>query len=600
METNKAEIDINKIEEFENEEFEDSEMETRALKYLTADIVIYGGSFAGCAAAMKASEISPDKSIVLIITDPIPYKLVSGYRKIKYTTKSLGGIGTVGGQNYFDIRYWSHSGTSTLAQAGSFPSWLNYEGQAYNTENMSNKLAYDLEYGSNGNINILAAYDIDDFETQNNPYRITSIYIKGIKRNTNTNYVEFSGTTRVKVTGTVFVDASEDGKLTRIVNFGGTTGRYDWPAGKLDTGETVSDGQARQQAATLMFKITNVSAPSAPDPGSNSKTVGHVTYTFKNGLAMLAYSDRVVYKDSQSAFYSFNEDTNVKNAGFALKPFNMARDGANTDEWWINALLVFNVDGRACKRDEGNSSIYPQDMRSDYRDVDEAYADAVGFINNNKSYIENALRSYTGLGTTVEIVTDEEENAIVGDVLYLRETVHMAIYSYNRANGTEETNYQLGSTECNWSGEIPTGGYDTGNYSTRIGLNYYWSDINAYKRADLQNTSGAYIWGEEIGQILRPDMWVTGSTPLNPVYVPYNALTTKYVANLLIPGYAVGASSFAWSECRVIPNLCVLGDAAGVAAGYAVNNNKHPLQFTSTDITAVQNLLVTLGARINK
>ena len=78
-------------------------------------------------------------------------------------------------------------------------------------------------------------------------------------------------------------------------------------------------------------------------------------------------------------------------------------------------------------------------------------------------------------------------------------------------------------------------------------------------------------------------------------------LTTNYVANLLIPGYAAGASSYAWAEMRVFPNLCILGDAAGVAAAYAVNNNKHPLYFSSSDIAAVQTTLTnTCNARLEK
>ena len=42
---------------------------------------------------------------------------------------------------------------------------------------------------------------------------------------------------------------------------------------------------------------------------------------------------------------------------------------------------------------------------------------------------------------------------------------------------------------------------------------------------------------------------------------------------------------------RVFPNLCVLGDAAGAAAAYAVNNNKQPLYFSNSDIAAVQSIL---------
>ena len=60
---------------------------------------------------------------------------------------------------------------------------------------------------------------------------------------------------------------------------------------------------------------------------------------------------------------------------------------------------------------------------------------------------------------------------------------------------------------------------------------------------------------------------------------------------MLIPGYAVGASSYAWAEMRVFPNLCVLGDATGAAAAYAVNNNKQPLYFPNSDIAAVQSIL---------
>ena len=132
-------------------------------------------------------------------------------------------------------------------------------------------------------------------------------------------------------------------------------------------------------------------------------------------------------------------------------------------------------------------------------------------------------------------------------------------------------------------------------YATRIGLNYYWSDINAYKFEDMKK-NGEYIWGGAIANKLRDDLHtstypVDDNSPHYPAYIPYNALTTNYVANLLIPGYAVGASSYAWAEMRVFPNLCVLGDAAGAAAAYAVNNNKQPLYFSNSDIAAVQSIL---------
>lgn len=60
------------------------------------------------------------------------------------------------------------------------------------------------------------------------------------------------------------------------------------------------------------------------------------------------------------------------------KPFNMAQDGPGSDEWWVNMLLVFNVDGRAYNRDlTGDTSyLFPSDMRSDYKTVDDAWVAA--------------------------------------------------------------------------------------------------------------------------------------------------------------------------------------------------------------------------------
>lgn len=144
--------------------------------------------------------------------------------------------------------------------------------------------------------------------------------------------------------------------------------------------------------------------------------------------------------------------------------------------------------------------------------------------------------------------------------MYLRETVHLAKDKAAITNGTKDTDYQLTAVTCNKAGATPTTGQDIANYKTRIGLNYYWSDINAYQFKDLMDASVSYIWGAEIESQLRPDLGITGSTPVNPVYIPYSALVTGYVANLLVAGYAAGMSSFAWAEGRVIPNLCVLGE----------------------------------------
>jgi hypothetical protein len=49
-----------------------------------------------------------------------------------------------------------------------------------------------------------------------------------------------------------------------------------------------------------------------------------------------------------------------------------------------------------------------------------------------------------------------------------------------------------------------------------------------------------------------------------------------------------------------LPNLTVLGDAAGAAAAYAVNNGKHPLYLNANDIANVQSMLRQVNAKLDK
>lgn len=527
-----------------------------------ADIVIYGGSFAAAAAAAKAAACAPNKSVVVIIPDPEP---------------AFGSIGTIGGQNYFDIR---RSGVYTK---GSFSDFFAEQGQFYNTDTMANYL-YTYVKSNRSNVTIYYSYDIKSFSAASSPYRITQVTICEIYRNSSSGYVVWGSKTET-VTGKVFIDASDDGRLARIANSACTVGRYDWPAERLDPDERGSTGKARQQAATLMFKVRDVDHTVIDNDMTFVYDKDHGTYGCYGGSTTYQSNDKVI---------SFNEAPASK--GYAIKPINAAQNGKGSSEWWVNCLLVFNVDGRAYERDK-NTSFYPTDIRSDYKTVDQAWANARKFLKNSSAFL-TALKQFPGFGN-VKLVLDSSGMPVVGSVLYLRETIHMACNSGLRGNGTEDTNYYLTATACNKAGAVKGSGDDAKNYATRIGLNFYTSDINAYQVGDMKD-NGKYIWGVDVGKKLRPNMGVADRTPLNPVYVPYAALTTNYVANLLIPGYAAGIASFGWSECRVIPNLCVLGDAAGVAAAYAVNNGKQPGQLTATDISAIQKTLLSYGACLEK
>ena len=538
-------------------------------------IVVYGATMAGVAAAAKAAKNAPSATIHLIVPDPVDYN---------GNGCCLGAIGTVGGQNFFDIG-WKDVLARTYYTNGSFKWWCGQMGQHYNVDAMSDLLKRDLtkaEYG--GRIKIHYAYDITGIGWESS--HITEVRLKRIFRDTDGTVKWDEKADTLTNAGDVFIDASESGRLTRMSNFGGTVGRYDWPASLLDSDERGSNGKARQQVATLMFKVKNFDRFKADD---DELTAGDKD---NNGVYSATGGTRA-YK-TNTKILNFNNTHGPE--GFALKPFNMAQDGPGSDEWWVNMLLVFNVDGRAYNRDlTGDTSyLFPSDMRSDYKTVDDAWVAARKVLDYPD--LLPALRSFLGF-EGADLVRDKNGDPVVGNSLYLRETIHSAFSSSDRANGTEDTNYALSAKDFWNPGATKNTGNDSRHYAKRMGLNYYGLDINAYKFEDLKQ-NGQYIWGHEVTEAARSD--IKFPEHVSPTYITYSAIATNFVYNLLIPGYAAGIASLGWAEARTIPNQCVLGDAAGVAAAYAVNNNIDPLNFGSADITAVQNILKNSGALLEK
>ncbi len=526
-----------------------------------SDIIIYGGGFAAVAAAAKAANNTPNKQILLIAP---------------YPTAKLGGIATIGGQNYWDTRSWNND----FPQDGTFSYWYNTLGSHYNTDEMANLLYTSIS--KYANVEIMFQYDVVGFERITNPYRITTLNLKNIYRDTDGN-IKWGNNT-CTVTGSIFIDASEEGRLARLINSAVSTGRYDWSATYLDSVERNNYKVGRQQAATLMFKMTGIT----PGNYGDMSFYEHPTTGVK-----ACWGGRNACKHNQTIL-NFNNTYGTQ--GYIVKPLNAAQNGANTNEWWINALLIFNVDGRANYRDK-NTALYPTYVLPDNKTTDEAWIDARNFLKNNTAFLQ-AIRQFDGFANA-NFVMDGEYPA-VGDVLYIRETVHMALES-SQIKNQSENNYAITTEHSNNAGTSSNNGADASNHTTRIGLAYYNADVHPYKVSDLKDSNGNFLWAEESWDYMRPDLNIVASSPTNPVYVPYSALTTNYVSNLLLPGYAAGVSSFAWGEVRVFPNLCVLGDAAGITAAYCVNNNKQPLYLSQNDITAIQNMLVSMAeAKLNK
>lgn len=526
------------------------------------NVVVYGSDFMAFSAAARAAVFTDN--VILISPSPIA---------------KLGGIGTIGGQNYFDIRKWNNK----LVQKGSFQLLFNQFGQFYNTDTVANYLNSFLT-NSSLNVTIYHCYDITSVNTATNPYRITSVTIRSITRNTTGNIV-FTGATQT-ITGDIFIDASVEGRLARTVNSAVTTGRYDWPSNTLDTVEQETNYVARQQAATLMFKVTGVNEL---EMGSDMEP-----YVDTNTNVKCCWGGNSAYTNN-SVIKAFN-NTHAP-SGYMIKPVNAAQNGPGSTEWWVNAFLIFNVDGRANYRDL-NTSFYPSSIFSGYSNTDAAWIAARNFLKNEPSYL-NALRQYQGF-SQVDFVYESDGYPVVGEVLYIRETVHMSMDSSLRGNNTENTNYQITSNESLNAGSSATSSAaDYGNYANRIGLLYYNADVHPYKYTDLISNQN-YVWGVDSWNNMRGNMF-TSNSPVNPVYAPYECLLSGYIANLLIPGYAANISSLSWGEARVFPNLMVLGDAAGVAAAVCKNNDTQPLYINQTLMQDVQNKLVNdVGACLDK
>lgn len=78
--------------------------------------------------------------------------------------------------------------------------------------------------------------------------------------------------------------------------------------------------------------------------------------------------------------------------------------------------------------------------------------------------------------------------------------------------------------------------------------------------------------------------------------IPYRSLLPKEVDNLLVAGRCLSAEHLAHSAVRIMPICACMGEAAGVAAGVALNTNTNA---HTLDIKAVQDILVKNGAQIH-
>jgi len=476
------------------------------------DVVVYGATMPGIAAVRSLRAVAGDGPSVLVVNPQ----------------RAVGGIGCAGAQNFWDVRAWSPDGRSSLPQGGSFRRWYRTHGQAYNVDRMAGTLRRELD---RADPDLRSYHDLTDVTVENG--RIESVVLAPLERCDGQTSV---GEKRVRVGADVFVDASESGRLARLADIPLTVGRANW--GPDD----------RQMAASLMVLVEGIDWDRIREA---TDAAGDPVY----GTTVDPVGDRRLFWGGEQSVTA-DAITEFREAfpRMDLKAMNAAEHADGT--FWINSLLLYDVDGRYDARERRRLSGGPE--RTPW-DRDRAYERARAAIED--SQFRTALRAFPGFGEAAP-VREEGGSPRVGAELYLRETVH----------ARDDRGFAVERRHVETAGEGPETGGDRELYEERIGLGYYWLDNNGYARTGPGNNGG-----------LEPAD--------NPVYVPYSALTTDRRPNLLVPGYAARVSSQAWFELRVLPNLCVLGDGAGAAAAVALAGDADPAAFDEPTINDLQNRL---------
>lgn len=375
------------------------------------DVVVYGGSFSGYAAVRMMQRQNPSLRILVIVPQ-----------------RQLGEIGTVGAQNFWDLR-----GLSAGWIGGTFKDLFEPFDRAYDPEAMAAVMADRLAFDPN--IDVRYGTDIVNAVVRNGEVRSLELQTLSRLPDGRELFDRESGT--MKVDAKVFIDASFNGRLLRLAGFTGITGRQDY-------------ADQRQQAVTLMFEIEGLDYWQAVKSRDFQSTID------KDGSRMLWGGDPAKHPKT----WAFNDS--IRKIG-RLKPLNLA-EGAR-DRYWVNVMLMYGVDATKEAKDEGTSRYPVNDLLS----LDEGYAKLRRIVESDE-FLE-AIRDFPGFGS-VHITR-------FAPMLYVRESVHSAQFDRPGSFG-----FAITPDELTEAGPAPGTGADADHYLTRIGLQFYFMDTQGYIETD--------------------------------------------------------------------------------------------------------------------
>lgn len=487
---------------------------------INCDVLVYGGGFPAVAAARQAQDMLGRGARVLLVT----------------ADSILGGTGTVGGQNFWDVRPWPKDGA--LPQGGSFARWYGALGQGYDPEEMARLLRRELQ--REPSVEVLLGHEIAEAVGEDLVVRPVRDGDRGR---------QWTEGPDVAVTARVEVDASETGRLVRLRGVAHTVGREDWA------------GDRRQMAASLMFPVTGVDTEAAlaargPDGPEFSGLVDPV-----RGRLLLWGGHATARHDPQVVAFHH------AHPGFRLKGLNAAPD--NEGRYWLNVLLAYGVDARLDGLDAIGTQPTPDPEPGTLR-LDEAWVAMRALMRSGE--LLQALRRFPGFaGIDFTMRGDAPESA---RGLYIRESIH----ALRHEAGAESARFALTLEDVRSGGDR--------HAAHAVGYGYYWLDNNGYEPIP---SGDSHPGPQAVPEVERP------------FTLPYELVTVPSHPRLLVPGYAASCSSRAWWALRVLPNLSVLGDAAGVAAALGVLRGRPPGAFIGPEIREVQRQLqAVVGAKLDR
>jgi hypothetical protein len=500
-----------------------------------ADILIYGGELPGCAAAICAARhAGGDREVVLCFPEPVP-----------------GGAATLGGLCAWERRLWTHGGRRADPQGGSFARWLEAVGPVFDPDTLTSLLRAEL---ADAGVRVLPGRELLNAIPASAPGRggrsrarrgrrgaptaLAAVRLGDAAALAAAGEAAAAEAAEEEIAARVFVDASATGRLARLAGVPLSPGRADW------------DADGRQMAATLLVQVDGIdwdTLTSARD-AAEKPVWGVAREEGASGGRRVFWGGRQVAA-SDPLLAAFAE----AHPGIRVGPLR-GWEGSG-ESFWLQCLLLYDVDARRRAYDAGTErDVEPVPAGS--LDLDSAWRQARAIAGGPD--LLGCLRRFPGL-ERVRVLRDGDGAPRTGGVLVVRESAHAM------AAGPEP--FAVRVEDVTGAGAQPGDGVDWRHRPRRIGLGFYWMEDYGYT-----------------AQEVAPPL----AAAANPCYLPLDALLCPPLENLLVAGHAARIESRAWWALRTLPNQCVLGDAAGVAAACSLREDVPVLRFSNPEVAAVQ------------